>query len=181
MVLLLQDPWSLHQRDINLQMDTFSLAITQLFYSQNTMCECLLTFSGVSSLIELFANPSIFVIDRSSSMRNSDRKPLPNTPVTATISARCDNRLGAVYSALYAFWKSREARHQNNMRHDAYSVVLFDNAGAIGLANDFQSSPQDLLNTVLPFGPGYGTNFGSALESARSVMEEHWAPDRYVR
>ncbi|KAJ6620545.1 hypothetical protein B0H10DRAFT_1063347 [Mycena sp. CBHHK59/15] len=46
----------------------------------------------------------ICVIDKSSSMRLNDRRPLQNTPWTEWIAGHSDNRLGAVYSALHAFW-----------------------------------------------------------------------------
>ncbi|TFY78519.1 hypothetical protein EWM64_g5492, partial [Hericium alpestre] len=44
----------------------------------------------------------IFVID-------SDRRPLPNAPATDRIACASNNRLGAVFSALYGFWSARHA------------------------------------------------------------------------
>jgi len=51
----------------------------------------------------------IFVIDRSGSMCTTDRRPLTDGPAAARIRLRADNRLGAVYSALYSFWTARHA------------------------------------------------------------------------
>lgn len=51
----------------------------------------------------------IFVIDRSGSMDFSDRQPLTEGPAAERIQRRSNNRLGAVYSALYSFWSSRHA------------------------------------------------------------------------
>jgi len=51
----------------------------------------------------------IFVIDRSRSMSSMDRVPLVNGPAAERIRLRANNRLGAVYSALYSFWTARHA------------------------------------------------------------------------
>lgn len=124
-------------------------------------------------------------------MAGTDRRPLTNTPVSAQIASRANNRLGAVYSALHAFWQSRATavsasgtassnRNQAaaGVRRDAYSVILFDHAVYNCVANDFNSTPQDLLNMVLRYSDGGGTNFDAALTSAKSVMESHWSSER---
>ncbi|KAK0239015.1 hypothetical protein EDD85DRAFT_527825 [Armillaria nabsnona] len=126
----------------------------------------------------------IFVIDRSGSMSGGDRRPLPNTPVTASIQRACNNRLGAVYSALYAFWMSRQAavtaNRQNRVtnRRDSYSVVLFDHELVRGVTNDFTSSPEDLLNGLLLYQARGGTNYDLALIDARNVITANWSPER---
>jgi hypothetical protein len=56
-------------------------------------------------------------------MSSVDRHPLTGTPVTAQIVRRSNNRLGAVYSSLYAFWASRNAAVEGQAvaaRRDAY-------------------------------------------------------------
>ncbi|KAI0250873.1 hypothetical protein BJV78DRAFT_1393001 [Lactifluus subvellereus] len=50
----------------------------------------------------------IFVIDRSRSMCLTDHKPLIDAPAANRIRRRANNRLGAVYSALYSFWSARD-------------------------------------------------------------------------
>jgi len=69
---------------------------------------------------------------RSGSMCDTDHKPLANTPVTQRVSSQHDNRYGAVLSALYAFWSSREVATRqgapSGARQDSYSIVLFDHA-----------------------------------------------------
>src|SRR5487761_1840560 len=42
-------------------------------------------------------------------MCSTDRQPLADGPAAARIRQRADNRLGAVYSALYSFWTARHA------------------------------------------------------------------------
>jgi len=125
----------------------------------------------------------IFVIDRSSSMSGRDRRPLADAPVTELIRQHADNRLGAVYSALYSFWSARNAAITAGpraacARRDAYSVILFDKRTKNILVNDFTSTPEQLLGFVLDEGPSFGTNFTAALEVAGTVMEQNWSPER---
>jgi hypothetical protein len=119
-------------------------------------------------------------------MSSSDRQPLNNAPQTNRIRQRCNNRLGAVYSALYSFWSARHAatttatRQTVGARRDAYSIILFNEATTRVLANDFSSSPDDLLNAVLNSWAGGGTNFSQALREGQAVMEQHWSTERHV-
>ncbi|KAJ7117660.1 hypothetical protein C8R44DRAFT_791229 [Mycena epipterygia] len=127
----------------------------------------------------------IFVIDRSGSMGDTDRGPLPNAPGTALILRTSNNRLGAVYSALHGFWMSRNAALTNvgrgaaaPARRDAYSVVLFDHTISVCIANDFTNTPDDLLNKLLAYRSGGGTDFTSAIASAEQLMRQHWSTER---
>jgi hypothetical protein len=124
------------------------------------------------------------VLCRSGSMSSADRVPLQGTPVTQRIAAHHNNRLGAVYSALYAFWSARATAQtqagQAILRRDAYSVILFDNNIDIPLENNFQSSSDDLLTAVLAHHARGGTNFNLALENIQTVMERRWSTDRFV-
>ena len=122
---------------------------------------------------------------RSTSMADRDRRPLVDAPVTELIQQHADNRLGAVYSALYSFWSARNAavavgQRAAGARRDAYSVILFDKRTKNVLVNDFTSTPEQLLGIVLDEGPSYGTNFTAALEAAGAVMERNWSPERHV-
>ncbi|KAJ6519114.1 hypothetical protein C8R45DRAFT_851769, partial [Mycena sanguinolenta] len=127
----------------------------------------------------------IFAIDRSGSMGGTDRGPLPNAPGTPLILRSSNNRLGAVYSALHGFWMSRNTALSNTgratsapIRRDAYSVVLFDHTVSIGIANDFTNTPDELLNRLVAFRSGGGTDFTLALTTAQKVMEDHWSNER---
>jgi hypothetical protein len=121
-------------------------------------------------------------------MGDQDRRPLQGTPTTQRIAAVCNDRLGAVYSALHAFWSARAAIHnapggQANaagMRRDAYSLVLFDHNVVTPIANDFQNSPDALLNVVLAYRAGGGTDYELAMSTVQTVMERHWSTDRFV-
>ncbi|KAJ7210563.1 hypothetical protein GGX14DRAFT_451174 [Mycena pura] len=127
----------------------------------------------------------IFVIDRSSSMGGTDRRPLTNAPGTALISRWSNNRLGAVYSALHAFWMSRNTALTSGgqgtagpVRRDAYSVVLFDHTVSVCIANDFSNTSDELLNKLLAYQTGGGTNFTLAITSAQTLMRTHWSSER---
>ncbi|KAI0058500.1 hypothetical protein BV25DRAFT_1964893 [Artomyces pyxidatus] len=141
------------------------------------------TFACKNPVVLQQAFHVIFVIDRSGSMSLDDRRPLPNAPATATIRQHADNRLGAVYSALYSFWSARHAAVTQGpsgaaARRDSYSVLLFDHTIATGLVNDFASSPDQLLAAVLRYRADGGTNFTLALQHARAVMEQNWSTER---
>ena len=122
---------------------------------------------------------------RSRSMAGRDRRPLADAPVTDLIRQHVNNRLGAVYSALYSFWSARNAtvtagQQAAGARRDEYSVILFNEGTKAVLVNDFTSTPEELLGFVLDEKPSGGTNFTAALEAAGAVMEQNWSPERPV-
>jgi hypothetical protein len=112
-------------------------------------------------------------------MGHTDRRPLNNTPVTTTLRNRHNNRLGSVYSSLYMFWQARHASiNVGANRRDAYSVILFDYAINNAINNDFSNTPDALLNLVLPYSAGGGTDFNMALQATQHCMEAHWSTER---
>ncbi|KAG6329583.1 hypothetical protein ID866_9506 [Astraeus odoratus] len=126
----------------------------------------------------------IFVADRnhsSSSMTGRDRRPLPNTPVSARIAATSNNRYGAVLSSLYGFWSARAAAINSTAyatRRDAYSVILFDGRVVTVVTHDFSSNPDQLLDVLLNSGTGHGTDFTAAIMEAQAVMTRYWSTER---
>ncbi|KAG8729622.1 hypothetical protein FRC11_008340, partial [Ceratobasidium sp. 423] len=125
----------------------------------------------------------VFVIDCSGSMTSRDHLPLPNLPVTSRLVSQCNNRYGAVVSALYGFLKSQAAVVANaglTSRQDAYSIVNFDNKAEIRVQNDITSNTDQLINRLIPhryIGSG-GTEFVEALKVARQVIERSWSNER---
>jgi len=116
-------------------------------------------------------------------MADADHQPLADAPLADLIRQYVDNRLGAVYSALYRFWSARHAvvtagQREASARRDAYSVVLFDGRAKSVLVNDFIRTPEQLLDTVLAEQPSNGTDFTKALEAARTIMEQNWSTER---
>ncbi|KAJ7252459.1 hypothetical protein C8J57DRAFT_1519796 [Mycena rebaudengoi] len=121
----------------------------------------------------------IFVIDKSWSMSSIDLQPLPNRPGADLIIRRSNNRLGAVFSSLHAFWMSRfsaldRVRSGARGRRDAYSVVFFDHEASVCLQNDTESSPDDLLTSVLRYDAEGLTDSVAALSCAETVLRECW-------
>jgi len=111
----------------------------------------------------------------------NDRCPLPGARMTDLIQQSANNRLGAVYSALYGFWSSVAADRQTiGARRDAYSVILFDDATTHALTNDVTSTPDQLLGTILRHQIGGGTNFTAALQAGQKVMKQNWSAERFV-
>jgi hypothetical protein len=118
-------------------------------------------------------------------MRNMDHRPLDDAPASDLIRQHADNRLGAVYSALYSFWSARHAaittgQQGAGARRDAYSIVLFSHQITNVLANDFTSTPDQLLDTILAEQSSGATDFSVALGAAQAVMEENWSTERLV-
>ncbi|CAE6468707.1 unnamed protein product, partial [Rhizoctonia solani] len=118
----------------------------------------------------------VFVIDSSGSMTCTDHGPLLNTPVSARLTSNCNNRYGAVLSALYGFWLSRDtaaAVSTTQARQDAYSVITFDHYSTTRLQNDFTSTTDQLIGQLIPqMGQG-GTDFQAALAMAHKALAFH--------
>lgn len=114
-----------------------------------------------------------------------DRRPLPDAPATERIRERANNRLGAVYSALYSFWSARQAaltsiQQANGARRDAYSIILFDSTTQNAVVNDFTSTPDQLLDIVLNVKASGDTNFTAALRAGQAAMMDNWSTERFV-
>jgi len=55
---------------------------------------------------------------------------------------------------------------------------LFDHFPARCISNDFACSPDELLDAVVSWQAGGGTDYTEALSEAQSVMVEHWSNER---
>ena len=117
-------------------------------------------------------------------MSKEDRLPLADAPATDRIKQKANNRLGAVYSALYSFWSARHAvtsgQETAGARRDAYSVIMFNSTTENVVTNDLTSSPDELLDVVLNTQPKTGTNFAVALQAGPAVMVDNWRTERSV-
>jgi hypothetical protein len=150
----------------------------------------------------------MFCIFRSGSMGTGDRQPLRWRAATDRIVVHANNRLGAVYSALYSFWSASHVAPQQaggarrgpdpfygassahnsaiadrqsfSTRRDAYSVILFNDFSTTALVNDLTSSPDQLLDRLLVIRASGGTNFSVALQAGQSVMLQNWNTARLV-
>ncbi|KAG8716525.1 hypothetical protein FRC09_015642 [Ceratobasidium sp. 395] len=123
----------------------------------------------------------VFVIDSSSSMCRRDKQPLANTPISARLKSTCNNRYGAVLSALYGFWYSRApAQSGSQTRQDAYSVVTFNDTPVTQVSNDFTSTTDQLIGQLISQRIWGGTNFNVALAHAQKLIQTNWSSDRRV-
>ena len=119
-------------------------------------------------------------------MSATDLRPPQNTASSARISRYNNNRLGAVYSSLHEFWVSRQAAanavggNVTIARRDAYSMILFDSSATTCISNDSTSSPDDLLDRIVSYRAGGGTDYTKALVAAQSLVVQHWGDGRYV-
>jgi hypothetical protein len=98
------------------------------------------------------------------------------------IAARSNNRLGAVYAALHSFWMARQAAVNSSgsgTRRDAYSVLLYESTAApTSITNDFDYTPDQLLQELLRYSADGGTDYSAALTLAQTTMETHWSTER---
>ncbi|CAE6373798.1 unnamed protein product [Rhizoctonia solani] len=128
----------------------------------------------------------VFAVDSSSSMKSGDRQPLPNTPISDRLRLACNNRYGAVLSALYGFWKSREpgsipsgqSTGVEPTRSDAYSIITFTTGSTICTMNDTSSTTEQLIENLISSRPRGGTSFLAALERIALILESNWNDDR---
>jgi hypothetical protein len=116
-------------------------------------------------------------------MSQKDRQPLPDSAGIELIMPTANDRLGAVFSALYSFWIARQAAAGLNSpldggRRDAYSLILFNHEPSTSIENDLTSSPDELLTAALRQEAAGGKNFTSALERTQIVMNSHWSRER---
>ena len=121
-------------------------------------------------------------------MGSKPSRHLPSTPVTPLILPRHNDRLGAVYLSLYGFWHSRQiallgsgsSNQTAPARRDSYSVLPFDTSVIRCFENDFQRTPDNLLQTMLQYETAGGTNYEAAIKETEDVMREHWSTERYA-
>ena len=118
-------------------------------------------------------------------MAGTDCQPLADAPATDRIRQRSNNRLGAVYSAVYSFWFARHiagiaGRKTVGVRRDAYSVILFNFIAENVVVNDSESNPDRLLDAMLSRQAIGDTFFTAGLRASKSVMEKHWSTERFV-
>ncbi|CAG8493935.1 13962_t:CDS:10 [Dentiscutata erythropus] len=128
----------------------------------------------------------IFVLDRSGSMNERDRRPLQNTPIYNTLTQTHNNRLGAVYNAVHSFLTTRFTT-QNALSttlntvaasRDTISLVLFDHEVVVGIENEPLSNHNSFINTMLQYNARGGTDFNKAIQKAGFLIEKHFDPTK---
>ena len=87
-----------------------------------------------------------------------------------------NNRLGAVYAALYSFWSARQATV--GRQRDANTIILHAEGTQSVCENDSTRSPGELLDLLLPNAPKGGNCFDKALKAADTAILKCWDDTR---
>jgi hypothetical protein len=94
-----------------------------------------------------------------------------------------DNRLGAVYDAVYSFMDTRlQTRYQSSSRtplitdridRDTISLILFDDEAVVIFENE-RINAELLFNKMLEYENRGGTDFGVAIEKADQLINKYF-------
>jgi len=126
----------------------------------------------------------IFVMDRSGSMCGTDRKPIPNYPIYYELIKNHNDRIGAVYQAVYQFMETRIASAQTSQNHassalrDSVTLILFDHKVVVPFENQSMTNTGELLNIMLSYKAGGGTNFDNAIQKAGYLITSYFDPTK---
>ncbi|CAI2161944.1 15836_t:CDS:10 [Funneliformis geosporum] len=114
----------------------------------------------------------IFVMDRSGSMNGKDKKPIPGFPIYNKLMKNHDNRIGAVYHAVYQFMDARiksAPANQNQAMRDKV-IVPFENRDL--------TDPNELLNEMIKHQARGGTDFNLAIQKAGFLIATYFDATR---
>ncbi|CAI2180537.1 19077_t:CDS:10, partial [Funneliformis geosporum] len=117
----------------------------------------------------------IFVLDRSRSMEWLIQGDSFSTFFKKWDHNDNNNRLSAVYHAVYEFMKSRINNIQTNQYqaiHDKLSLILFNDE------NQDLTDPEKLFDIMIKNKPGGGTSFKRAINKAGSLISSHYDHSR---
>ncbi|RHZ90025.1 hypothetical protein Glove_9g277 [Diversispora epigaea] len=110
----------------------------------------------------------IFVVDKSGSMSSVDCKPEFSDTKLECLKDAHNNRLGAVYEAVYRFiTKTKNFRRDM----DTNSLILFDNGAQVAYENESLSNPDALLEKMVKYGPTGGTSFKNGIKKAAEMID----------
>ncbi|PKK70959.1 hypothetical protein RhiirC2_443579 [Rhizophagus irregularis] len=107
----------------------------------------------------------IFVLDYSSSMSGQDIKPIQDFPIYNDLTKMHNNRIGAVYQAVYLFM---------NARRNSAKITMPD----IPFEYRDLTNLKDLLNSMLQYKANGCTNFDNAIQKAGILIKTHFDPTK---
>ncbi|CAB5377259.1 unnamed protein product [Rhizophagus irregularis] len=116
----------------------------------------------------------IFVLDYSSSMTKQDIKPIQDFPIYNDLTKKHNNRIGAVYQAVYLFMNAR----RNSTMTDNISLILFNHKTIVPFEYQDLTNLKDLLNSMLQYEACGLINFDSAIQKAGVLIETHFDPTK---
>ncbi|CAI2177086.1 2129_t:CDS:10 [Funneliformis geosporum] len=125
----------------------------------------------------------IFVLDRSGSMGERDRKPIQEFSISNYLKYwNHNNRLGAVYHAVYQLLNARiNSVKTNQVINDKISLILFNNEVIVPIENQDLKDPKDpmkMLDIMIQHHPDNGSNFILAIQKAGSLISSYHDPTR---
>ncbi|RHZ45912.1 hypothetical protein Glove_642g9 [Diversispora epigaea] len=123
----------------------------------------------------------MFVVDRSGSMSASDCRPPCTRTATYGLRNSHNNRLGAVYEAVYSFIETRRnsrrsaQNRQMIVDNDTASLVLFDGSAIIcAFENRSLTNPDDLLQIMMTYDIGGTTNYAAGINAASRIIQRYY-------
>ncbi|RHZ89868.1 hypothetical protein Glove_9g264 [Diversispora epigaea] len=128
----------------------------------------------------------VFVIDRSGSMSGSDHKPEYDNIKLECLKSKHNNRLGAVYEAVYKFiLKIRNSRNAKSGQikfdaqtvsknfMDTVSLVLFNSSTKVVYENEDLSNPDAFLEKMIQYKPTGSTSFSKGIKKASQIIDKY--------
>ncbi|CAG8439902.1 6328_t:CDS:2 [Acaulospora colombiana] len=123
----------------------------------------------------------IFMLDTSGSMSLNDKKPLPDAPCYDKLKQDHNNRIGAIYNAVYAFmqaWSCRQL-HGQTMNKDAVSLILFNDQVTVPFENQAFDDSEALLDQMIKHKARGGRDFGLAIQKAGFLINQYYEANKY--
>ncbi|PKY25815.1 hypothetical protein RhiirB3_528171 [Rhizophagus irregularis] len=117
----------------------------------------------------------IFVLDYSSSMSGQDIKPMQDFLIYNDLTKKHNNRIGAVYQAVYLFMNARRNSAKITMP-DSISLILFNHEPIVPFEYRDLTNLKDLLNSMLQYKANGFTNFDNAIQKAGILIKTHFDP-----
>ncbi|CAG8553519.1 15287_t:CDS:1 [Funneliformis mosseae] len=113
-------------------------------------------------------------------MSSKDCKPICSSTATLRLKLSHDNRLGAVYDAVYTFIDSRRSSRkaspsgQMAVDRDTVSLVLFDDNVDTAFENESLSKHEELLTKMMKFRPcGYNL-YNIGIDKASEIINKYY-------
>lgn len=114
-------------------------------------------------------------------MSFQDMRPLPNTPISNMLRPEHNNRLGAVYEAIYRFMETRKSTLETGTtggfqaaNHDTISLVLFDLKAQIVVEDrDMIGQSELAVEKLTKHSVEGATNFSVAIKEAARICKDH--------
>ncbi|RIA83800.1 hypothetical protein C1645_833247 [Glomus cerebriforme] len=119
-------------------------------------------------------------VDRSGSMSFNDCQPICSSTATSRLKLSHNNRLGAVYDAVYNFIETRRSSRkatpsgQMAIDRDIVSMVLFDYKAFVVFENESLSDPERLLTKMMKHQPTGDNYYHEGIKKASEIIDKYY-------